>query len=193
MLFHRLSALVSSFISLLCQDLNWLVSESGFHLFSHLYLSQKGEQMLCDPRHSARHHCCTSIGLWWSMGIAWCFCIDYGNVSRWMEPDLSPGFMQFLLREEKTGEQQSDITHLPFLFFACMTLPVDLNSTSLTRIFAQAPEDGCQAPREFLRSGEAARSHPAWTSSAKLSAVVGPLTSPIRCHGKLRSYNVGIQ
>lgn len=58
MLFHRLSALVSSFISLLCQDLNWLVSESGFHLFSHLYLSQKGEQMLCDPRHSARHHCC---------------------------------------------------------------------------------------------------------------------------------------
>lgn len=78
-------------------------------------------------------------------------------------------------------------------FFACMTLPVDLNSTSLTRIFAQAPEDGCQAPREFLRSGEAARSHPAWTSSAKLSAVVGPLTSPIRCHGKLRSYNVGIQ
>lgn len=117
MLFHRLSALVSSFISLLCQDLNWLVSESGFHLFSHLYLSQKGEQMLCDPRHSARHHCCTSIGLWWSMGIAWCFCIDYGNVSRWMEPDLSPGFMQFLLREEKTGEQQSDITHLPFLFF----------------------------------------------------------------------------
>lgn len=24
-------------------------------------------------------------GLWWSIGIAWCFSIDYGNVSRWIE------------------------------------------------------------------------------------------------------------
>lgn len=28
---------------------------------------------------------------WWSIGIVWCFSIDYGNVSRWIEQGGVPG------------------------------------------------------------------------------------------------------
>lgn len=65
-----------------------------------------------------RHYCCTSIGLWWSIGIAWCFCIDYRNVSRWMELESSPRVILFLFSRENWSAAERPNTPFFFSFFA---------------------------------------------------------------------------
>lgn len=73
----------------------------------------------------------------------------------------------------------SDLTHL---FFFCMNLAARsrLHLTLTLYFYCESFEKLPLFP--FLLD-----------SGGQVSAIVGPLTSPIRCHGKLCSSNVGIQ
>lgn len=94
------------------------------------------------------YYCCTSIGLWWSIGIAWCFCIDYRNVSRWMELDSSPRARLSLFSRENCRSAEKCSTYF------CWNLMV--HPTPRHRPFFT--EDPCQERCESQRNGQAAGS-----------------------------------
>lgn len=170
----------------LFKELNWQVFDFGINpnwIFIYLVVcfchKKRADAVWSVPLWW--YYCCTSIGLWWSIGIAWCFCIDYGNVSHWMELDSSPRAILFLFSKENCRSAEQCTTYF------CSNQLVRLTPRHpvlfLLKIIVRHLVSFKEVSKLLVLS--------AWLS--QVPAIVGLLISPIRCHGKLCSYNVGIQ